>query len=320
VESFPVPREESPGEEALPTREAPPTLPPSAAGAISSDTFAYLQAQVQQFDRWRRHQEELTSELVAQNKLLRRQLEERENELQRLQPLAGAAEARTRELEAQLRQAQEEARRQSEQQEGKLRAEAERTRELETKLTSQPSRLAEELEEKVEQLNQLLRARDNELDTVRKNATMETEQVREEARRALAQVRDLEAALRSASSRILEKEAEGASQKALIESLRAQAQDGRATAEPPPAAAPAPLSAPPPDAAVTISPQSHTQFYQQAVTPLTVLAASVDLLLMNPRLDAELREIAIELKQQSTKLVDLIKEYTGPPAGKSPTR
>lgn len=53
--------------------------------------------------------------------------------------------------------------------------------------------------------------------------------------------------------------------------------------------------------------------YHQTVAPLTVLLASTDIVLMNPKLDPRLRETAQEIKKQGQMLRDIIKYFTLPP-------
>ena len=49
------------------------------------------------------------------------------------------------------------------------------------------------------------------------------------------------------------------------------------------------------------------------MSKLTVLMASADIMLMNPRLEPAARESAQEIKTQGQSLLDLIKSYTLPP-------
>jgi hypothetical protein len=68
-----------------------------------------------------------------------------------------------------------------------------------------------------------------------------------------------------------------------------------------------------PAGVAAISSENAAALYHQSMTRLTVLMASADIVLMNPRLDAGLRGTAEDIKTQSQALLELIKAFTLPP-------
>jgi DNA repair exonuclease SbcCD ATPase subunit len=118
-------------------------------------------------------------------------------------------------------------------------------------------------------------------------------QAQQETKRALDKLRDMEAAWKQAKERASDLQIEIAQQKSLVEKLEAER----------PAA---------PAAAATGGGALTPELYNQAITPLTVLAASADMLLLSPSLEPSLRETATEMKEQSQVLMDLIKRFADP--------
>jgi DNA repair exonuclease SbcCD ATPase subunit len=114
-------------------------------------------------------------------------------------------------------------------------------------------------------------------------------------------------------------------QKAVVETLRAELAEARAAAKAAEAAAaavasPAPGSQPG-EAPRHPDPLPHTpieEFYERAVTRLTVVLASAELLAMSPRLEASLRETAEEIKIQGQALLEIIRKFALPPKPKPP--
>lgn len=175
----------------------------------------------------------------------------------------------------------------------------------------------EELQAKLGNLARKLAAKEQELKALQTRSDRELAQAREEAKRALAQVRDLEAALAQAQERATVMQAELLVHKARAERLGAEKAEAPSVAPVPPSPSvpPAEVTPPPPPARPTASPLSPEQganLYREALTPLTILSASADLLAMNPQMDASLRETITEIKAQSAVLLELIRKYSQP--------
>lgn len=66
-----------------------------------------------------------------------------------------------------------------------------------------------------------------------------------------------------------------------------------------------------------LSKESVEALYTQSMGKLTVLMASADILMMNPKLDAKVQESLREIKGQGQALLELIKSYTLPPESHS---
>ncbi|MBI3896033.1 MAG: hypothetical protein HY313_08885 [Acidobacteria bacterium] len=97
----------------------------------------------------------------------------------------------------------------------------------------------------------------------------------------------------------------------------AQLQQLRATHPLMAAAEPSQTASASPDAASDtmsglLPPEAISDFYQQAMSSLTVILAAADLLAMNQRLDSSLRETAREIRVQGQKVVGLVKGITYP--------
>ncbi|MCZ6491703.1 MAG: hypothetical protein O7A06_14395 [Acidobacteria bacterium] len=136
---------------------------------------------------------------------------------------------------------------------------------------------------------------------------------RQHSNDALAQVRSLEATLNHAEKRSNELQADLASQKALVENLRANRSKGRRTKKA--QHDEANLSANTSHAVKgtePLPPNKADDLYMQAITPLTVLRASADLLAIDSKADASLRETTGVIKVQSQVLLDLIKSHAFP--------
>ncbi len=207
-----------------------------------------------------------------------------------------AAEKRIRELEADLAHSRAESERLKPGAAGKPSPQ----QELEEELGRQRNQ-TRKLEDKVQELARQLAARDQQVAAGQTQAEKDLAQARQEAKRALTQLRDLEAALRQAEEAAREREAELSAQKRLVESLQ---EERTAPARKPGKAAAA--GAEPVGAAFA---EQADKLYRQAVTPLTTLVASADLLVMEPRLDASTRETAQDIKAQSQALAALLKKF-----------
>jgi chromosome segregation ATPase len=70
-----------------------------------------------------------------------------------------------------------------------------------------------------------------------------------------------------------------------------------------------------PEGILALSSERAAALYHQSMARLTVLMASADIVLMNPRLEAGLRDSTQEIKTQSQALLDLIKSFTLPAEG-----
>lgn len=209
------------------------------------------------------------------------QKDQQVHEMESLQADKEAAEARVHSLEAAVAE------------------QTQRAQALEKELKEQDKPL-EELRQKVDELSEQLRAKDEALAAARSGSS-EAEQARQEAKRALTQVRDLESALQQAEENARGVQAELAAQRRQLEELQDEAGKREAAdAE----------AAETPEAA----PEKMAALYREAITPLTVLVASADLLLMDARLEASLRETASDIKTESQKLLDLVKKHAGEPA------
>ena len=151
-------------------------------------------------------------------------------------------------------------------------------------------------------MNQELAAKEQELCTLRQDADY-----------LLSQTCSLEATLKQSEKRFNELRADLASQKALVENLQAKRSKGRRTKKAPPDEANLPANT---SQAVKgtepLLPNKADDLYSQAITPLTVLRASADLLAMDSHADASLRETTGVIKMQSQVLVDLIKSHAFP--------
>jgi hypothetical protein len=64
----------------------------------------------------------------------------------------------------------------------------------------------------------------------------------------------------------------------------------------------------------SISGEDAESLYRQSMNRLTVLLACADIVLMNPKLEPNVRQTAQEIKAQGQALLDLIKSFTLPPA------
>jgi DNA repair exonuclease SbcCD ATPase subunit len=62
-----------------------------------------------------------------------------------------------------------------------------------------------------------------------------------------------------------------------------------------------------------LSPEAVAALYNQSMSKLTVLMASADIVLMNPKLEQKLRGSIQDIKTESQSLLDLIKSYAIPP-------
>lgn len=130
---------------------------------------------------------------------------------------------------------------------------------------------------------------------------------RRPAEEAAARLRPLEIALQQAQERSRQLERELAEQEALLESLREEKAAEGASRE----------AAPATGGASSFPSPTAKELYEQAVVPLTVLVASADLMLMNPKLEPSLADTAHEIKTQTQTLLEIIKKYALPSA-KSP--
>ncbi|MBI1955245.1 MAG: hypothetical protein HYS38_02515 [Acidobacteria bacterium] len=124
----------------------------------------------------------------------------------------------------------------------------------------------------------------------------------------------LEAVLQKVQERLGRLETELAERNAQVEQLRA--------VHPSPAATPvtdttgAAAVAAPSEKSGLLPPDVAADFYQQAMSTLTVILAAADLLAMNQRLDPSLRETAREIQTQGQKFAGLIKGITYPEKAK----
>jgi hypothetical protein len=128
---------------------------------------------------------------------------------------------------------------------------------------------------------------------------------RQAAKRALAKLNDMETAWKQAEERTAELQIELKEQQSLVEALQAAPRPDATKAKSPPVS-PTKLRA------QEVPPAALAELYQQAVTPLTVLVASADMLVMSPALHPSLRETATEVKTQAETLLDLIKKHARP--------
>ena len=126
----------------------------------------------------------------------------------------------------------------------------------------------------------------------------------------LSQTCSLEATLKHSEKRFNELQADLASQKALVENRQAKRSKGRRTKKAPQDEAN--LSANTSHVVKETEPNKADDLYMQAITPLTVLRASADLLAIDSQADASLRETTGVIKVQSQVLLDLIKSHAFP--------
>ncbi|OFW40027.1 MAG: hypothetical protein A3J28_05380 [Acidobacteria bacterium RIFCSPLOWO2_12_FULL_60_22] len=141
---------------------------------------------------------------------------------------------------------------------------------------------------------------------------------REEGEAAEARLRLLETEREKLAAQLASQEQEVLTlrermETALAEARKPEAQPAELAADTgTPRAEPSPPQEGAPTAAVLDAAQL-ADFYQQSMSILTVILASVELLAMNPRLEPSLRETAQEIRAQGKRLVDLIRSYTLPP-------
>jgi len=159
--------------------------------------------------------------------------------------------------------------------------------------------LVDALKAERQDLDQKLAAKEHELGILHQHAND-----------ALAQVRSLEATLIHSEKRFNELQADLASQKALVENRQAKRSKGRRTKKAPQDEAN--LSANTSHVVKETEPNKADDLYMQAITPLTVLRASADLLAIDSQADASLRETTGVIKVQSQVLLDLIKSHAFP--------
>lgn len=169
---------------------------------------------------------------------------------------------------------------------------------LEANRGEQP--VVEELRGKVEELNRLLSAREEERARTR-GQSHEVTQAQDAARRALTQLRDLEIALKQAEARATELQLEVNTHRKMVEALQAERKQ-------PAAASAAGRRA----AGADVSGEKLAELYNQTVTPLTVLVASADMLAMAHNIDPSLRDTAVEMKEQAQVLMDILQKHTRP--------
>ena len=172
---------------------------------------------------------------------------------------------------------------------------------------------ARELGEKVEELARRLAVAEREQEAAGARAQRDLEQAQQESRRALSQVLELQSALQHAEERAQQREAELTSQKRMVESLEAEQEEprrGRKREPVPPQAGRAE-----PAAEAEVSAQVAADLYKKALTPLTVLVASADLLVMGLK-DPSLKESAQDIKFQSQALMELLQKTAQPPEKK----
>lgn len=277
----------SPGEQRVPETLSPdlgdasPSSPPPPDPAPEPGPAPALLVELEQLKEKLRQKDKHLDSLREQRNELHRQLRETHSEQQKrlLEQLRGEKEA------------------------GEARLKA-----LEAELTQQRQPV-EKLQAKIEALLQQLVAKERELSKGGRHSE-EVAQAQEATKRALTQVRDLEVALKQAEEHANKLRLELVSQKKLVETLQAEKAKAPLVTEAAPSSA-AGMSA------GGLTPERADTFYKEAVTPLTVLVASADLLALDQRLDPALRETAAEMKAQSQALMQLIKNYTHPPDSKS---
>ena len=169
-------------------------------------------------------------------------------------------------------------------------------------------RRAQELGQKVEELARQLVAAGKEQDGARFQGERDLGQSQQESHRALLQVRDLEAALQQAQQLAQQREAE-------LVSVRRQLESAEAKVEEPRPASKRDQAGPSPAASTEASAQVVAELYKQALTPLTVLVASADMLVMSLK-DPSLKESAQDIKFQTQALMELLKKAAQPPEKK----
>ena len=189
---------------------------------------------------------------------------------------------------------------------------AEPPRELMAELDAE-RRLAQELGLKVEELARKLAVAEREQEGALAHGQRDLGQSQQESHRALTQVRDLEAALQQAEQLAQQREAELVSVKRQLESAEAEKEASRPAIRPPVGAEHKREQAQPaPPAGDEASALVVAELYKQALTPLTVLVASADLLVMSLK-DPSLKESAQDIKFQTQALMELMKKAAQPP-------
>lgn len=311
--------------EASPVEVVEPPPPPEtaeptpAAPGDEEDELLRLRAEVSHLRSTQDRATELNRSLSAEVERLTQQLADKDSSFASIREELEAArrqfgeELATRSARlAQLETALEERSRDAEAARAQVREQELRAQGLEAQRARQKP-VEEELAAKGNELARQLAEKEQALSTLRRRSEEEVAQARQEAKRAAARVRDLESALTQAAQRATELQAELAAQKALVERL--EAEKARAPTPVPSLVEAIPTAQPAPAAAATVpfAPEKAAELYQQALTPLTILSASADLLAMNPQMDASLRETIQEVKAQSAALLALIKRYTRPP-------
>ncbi|MBI4458913.1 MAG: hypothetical protein HY648_02500 [Acidobacteria bacterium] len=176
-----------------------------------------------------------------------------------------------------------------------------RIRALEAQLDVSQRELAEAKRQSQEQFRSLQAERkDAEKQLAAKDQELET--LLRQANQAQQRAHQSESALQEANSRIVRFSEELAERSAQFEQLRSHS-----TAEETSKGATSPR-----EQSGLSSPGAVNDFYQQAVSTLTVILAAADLLAMNRRLDPSLQETAREIRAQGEKVLSLIKGITHP--------
>jgi len=139
-----------------------------------------------------------------------------------------------------------------------------------------------------------------------------------EKQTATTRISHLESRWEDLKARLLPKDREISELRQLTDQLRAEVQQLQAAlaeARQQPAAAASVGGAEPAGSSsrLALTPDAVETLYHQAMSKLTVLMASADIMMMNPRMEPGARETAQEIKAQAQSLLDLIKSYTLPP-------
>jgi chromosome segregation ATPase len=135
---------------------------------------------------------------------------------------------------------------------------------------------------------------------------------------AATRISRLESRWEDLKSRLLPKDREITELRQQTEQFRAEVHRlevalAEAQQQKPDEGAPAESAPAPAGSLMALSADAVQTLYSQSMSKLTVLMASADIMMMNPKLEPKVKESMQEIKDQGQSLLDLIKSYTIPP-------
>jgi len=164
-------------------------------------------------------------------------------------------------------------------------------------------------DEDVNRLESLLHTLEGELEAVRGRVRQEQEDAKVRVQRIEQERDQLAADLAAKEKELLAAPRRTEGESGRVKKLEAELAQwkARAASEPGAQAPPSSKAAPGADAS------QLTEFYQQAMSRLTVVLGYADLLAMNPRAEASAKETAREIRSEGQLLSEIIKKFVLPP-------